>query len=326
MASDRGHPDQGAGGAFHLLTPAAELAALREPTAGVDLMDRHQLNRYESESQRMLKKGFSHFLSPQLQALIKEKPRIALSEKADFGELLAEEPSASPWPIQKLSIDQLRRSFLIRKRVAVAGVSANADEGEEGPPVPPDVPMANQTTNKFSPAYAKKAKQAAKRPRPSSDDDEEGAGDAFSSASATPPNPDFKPTVKPLISKLVAMKWHGWRNPFMTVFNKSNAPPRYFEFIKRPMNLTYIRDNLNKNKYTSVAEVEADLELVVSNALTFNRPHDPVHQFALELQTAFRSELPQIKQTLEDLAQQRQQQQAAGGMSGGQVDKKPRVR
>lgn len=80
--------------------------------------------------------------------------------------------------------------------------------------------------------------------------------------------------------------------------------------------------------FPQVAEVEADLELVVSNAVAFNRPHDPVHQFALELQAAFRSELPQIKQTLEDLAQQ-QQQQAAGGSSGGQVgqvDKKPRVR
>ena len=76
-----------------------------------------------------------------------------------------------------------------------------------------------------------------------------------------------------------------------------------------------------------MAEVEADLELVVHNAVTFNRPHDPVHQFALELQAAFRSELPQIKQTLEDLAQQQQQQQQqAGGSSSGQVDKKPRVR
>lgn len=73
--------------------------------------------------------------------------------------------------------------------------------------------------------------------------------------------------------------------------------------------------------FPQVAEIEADLELIVSNALTFNRPHDPVHQFALELQAAFRSELPQVKQTLEDLAQQ-----AAGGSSGGQVDKKPRVR
>lgn len=117
-------------------------------------MDRHQLNRYESESRRALKKGISHFLSPQLQALVKEKPRVALSEKADFAELLAEEPSGRP--ITTLDVEILRRSFMIRKRVTPAGVTAGAAEEEGGVTVPPDVPMAQQTTNKFSPAYAKK--------------------------------------------------------------------------------------------------------------------------------------------------------------------------
>lgn len=59
--------------------------------------------------------------------------------------------------------------------------------------------------------------------------------------------------MKPLISKLVAMKWPDWSNPFMTVFKKSTAPPRYFEFVKKQMNLTFMRDNLNKNKYTTVS-------------------------------------------------------------------------
>lgn len=48
-----------------------------------------------------------------------------------------------------------------------------------------------------------------------------------------------------------------------------------------------------------VAEMEADLELTVNNALTFNPATDPVHHYALELQSAFRSELPQIKRALE---------------------------
>lgn len=98
------------------------------------------------------------------------------------------------------------------------------------------------------------AKHATKRPRPSSDDDEEGAGEAFPTAAAAAAPGDFKSAVKPLVSKLVAMKWPGWSNPFVTVFKKSNAPPRYFDFIKRPMNLTFVRDNLSKNKYTSVSE------------------------------------------------------------------------
>lgn len=144
-------------GPLHLVTPAAALEALREPTAGVDLMVRHNLNRYEEESRRTLRRGISHFLSPQLQVLIKEKPRIALAEKGEFAELLSEELSGRP--IQELSIDLLRRSFMIRRRVA-NGSSPSYDDDEAAapgrPPVPPDVPFAEQTTNKASPAFAKK--------------------------------------------------------------------------------------------------------------------------------------------------------------------------
>ncbi|CBJ31749.1 conserved unknown protein [Ectocarpus siliculosus] len=297
---------------------------------GVDIMDRHQLHRYDAESRRTLRKGISHFLSPQLQVLIKEKPRIALAEKADFAELLSEERSGRC--IEELSMDLMRRSFMIRKRVAPGSAAGGlADEEGGGPPVPPDMPAALQTTNKLSPAFAKKAKQVAKqamkRQRPSSDNEEgemaSASGYSSSASAAAPLSQDAKSLVKPLISRLVAMKWpSGWGNPFTTVFKKSNAPPRYFEFIKRPMNLTFIRDNLNKNKYTTVAEVEADLELIVTNALAFNRPSDPVYQFALELQEAFRSELSLIKRNLEDLAQQG----GGGSGSGGGQDKKQRVR
>lgn len=59
--------------------------------------------------------------------------------------------------------------------------------------------------------------------------------------------------MKPLISKLIAMRWPDWSNPFSIVLKRSNAPPRYFEVVKRHMNLTYIRDNVNRNKYSSVS-------------------------------------------------------------------------
>lgn len=68
-----------------------------------------------------------------------------------------------------------------------------------------------------------------------------------------PPPPDIKAIVKPLISKLIAMKWPGWSNPFSIVLKRSNAPPRYFEVVKRHMNLIYIRDNINKNRYSTVS-------------------------------------------------------------------------
>lgn len=141
---------------LHLLIPAPAMEALREPTAGVDLMGRHSLHRFSGEIRKTLRRGISHFLPPRLQALVKEKPRVVLAEKADFAELLSEPPSGRP--IQELSIDLLRRSFLIRKRMG--GTVSPQEEEEDNvpgrPPVPPDVPMAEQTTNKMSPAFLKK--------------------------------------------------------------------------------------------------------------------------------------------------------------------------
>lgn len=135
---------------LYLVTPPPAMEALREATAGVDLMERHRLRRYDSETTRTLRKGFTHFLSPLLQTLVKEKPRVMLTEKAEFPELLSEEPSGRP--IQELSMELLRRSFLIRRKVVIAG--AEAEEGEKD--AVPDIPMVEQTTNKFSPAYSKK--------------------------------------------------------------------------------------------------------------------------------------------------------------------------
>lgn len=66
-----------------------------------------------------------------------------------------------------------------------------------------------------------------------------------------------------------------------------------------------------------VAEVEADLELIVKNAHMFNRPTDPVFRFATELQTAFRRELPRIYSSAEGEGARK---------SDVQTDKKPRVR
>lgn len=84
----------------------------------------------------------------------------------------------------------------------------------------------------------------AKRGR-SSDDD--GASESSKQTGVT-----IKWAVKPLITKLMRMQWTGWKNPFSTVLTKNNAPPKYFDIIVRPMNLTYVRDNVNRNKYSSV--------------------------------------------------------------------------
>lgn len=148
-------------GHLHLITPSPALEAMRESTAGVDLMERHRLKRFAGEPARKLKRGFSHFLSPQLQAVVRDKPRVMLAEKADFAELLSEEPSGRP--IKELSIELLRRSFFIRRRVgpAPSSVGEDAEDASGGagrPQVPPDVPLEQQITNKLSPAFTKKVR------------------------------------------------------------------------------------------------------------------------------------------------------------------------
>lgn len=128
------------------------------------------------------------------------------------------------------------------------------------------------------------------------------------------------------------------------------------------MNLIYIRDNLNRKQYSTVRldclliyvfslqhgndqvyahfsfpilileelaprwwqvrKVEDDLDLLVNNALAFNRQSDPVYQQALELQSVYRAELPHLKNILE-----REQARAKRGSDAdGQLDKKARMR
>lgn len=105
---------------------------------------------------RKLRRGFSHFLSPHLQVMVKEKPRIMLAEKADFSDLLSEELSGRP--IQELSMDLMRRSFTIRRRVGPPPPLDDGGANPGRPPVPPDIPMEEQTTNKLSVAYKKKVR------------------------------------------------------------------------------------------------------------------------------------------------------------------------
>ena len=60
--------------------------------------------------------------------------------------------------------------------------------------------------------------------------------------------------------------------------------PHYFDVIPRATarDLTTIRGFLNSGKYTSVAEFEDDINLMINNALTFNPPGTVVNNIALD--------------------------------------------
>eukprot|EP01119_Soliformovum_irregulare_P000497 TRINITY_DN10345_c0_g1_i2.p1 TRINITY_DN10345_c0_g1~~TRINITY_DN10345_c0_g1_i2.p1 ORF type:complete len:394 (-),score=83.47 TRINITY_DN10345_c0_g1_i2:26-1207(-) len=63
--------------------------------------------------------------------------------------------------------------------------------------------------------------------------------------------------------------------------------PDYLKIIKHPMDLGTIQFKLDSNVYTSVDEALADVELIWSNAFTYNSENSPVHQYAMEMKRFF---------------------------------------
>lgn len=58
----------------------------------------------------------------------------------------------------------------------------------------------------------------------------------------------------------------------------------YHDVIKEPMDTGTIRQRLNDGVYQNFAEFQRDLNLVWSNAMTYNPPNDPVHKWAKDFQ------------------------------------------
>ncbi|KAJ6541894.1 hypothetical protein B0H19DRAFT_1175115 [Mycena capillaripes] len=63
--------------------------------------------------------------------------------------------------------------------------------------------------------------------------------------------------------------------------------PTYFDIIKRPRDLHTIRNKLNGDKYETVEAFEADIQLMVDNAITFNGLESDVGALAIGLKDRF---------------------------------------
>lgn len=62
-------------------------------------------------------------------------------------------------------------------------------------------------------------------------------------------------------------------NPFRVVIDRDNfetVAPNYFDVIKTPMNLTYIKAKVDKYEYASLQDFFEDVQLMISNALAYN--------------------------------------------------------
>jgi len=64
--------------------------------------------------------------------------------------------------------------------------------------------------------------------------------------------------------------------------------PTYFDIIKHPRDLHTIRNWLNGDKYDTVEAFEADIQLMVDNAITFNGLESDVGALAMGLRDRFR--------------------------------------
>ncbi|KAJ6520284.1 hypothetical protein C8R45DRAFT_55863 [Mycena sanguinolenta] len=86
------------------------------------------------------------------------------------------------------------------------------------------------------------------------------------------------------------------KDPTWWVFHQPVDPvllgiPTYFEVIKHPRDLSTIRNWLNSDKYDSVEAFEADIQLMVDNAITFNGLESDVGALATALRDRFREML-----------------------------------
>ena len=91
----------------------------------------------------------------------------------------------------------------------------------------------------------------------------------------------------------------GNTNPFRIVIDENTCVqmgiPDYCTVIAKPMNLTYVKERVENRSYLTLHDFFSDIELIISNALTYNTdPRNPYHVAALD----FRSVVDCLKQNI----------------------------
>ncbi|RDX51973.1 hypothetical protein OH76DRAFT_1400878 [Lentinus brumalis] len=104
-----------------------------------------------------------------------------------------------------------------------------------------------------------------------------------------------KNALKKMLNQLIS-------EPLSWVFREPVDPvilgiPTYFDIIPRKdaRDLKTIMQKLNQDKYDSIDAFEADLDLMIHNAITFNGAASEVGEFAVKLQNRYRELLAPIK-------------------------------
>jgi hypothetical protein len=64
--------------------------------------------------------------------------------------------------------------------------------------------------------------------------------------------------------------------------------PGYFDIVKRPMDLTTVRQRLQNDEYSTFQDWKEDVLLIFANATAYNGKGSPISEMAVELQSLFR--------------------------------------
>ena len=94
--------------------------------------------------------------------------------------------------------------------------------------------------------------------------------------------------------------------PFLKPVTEKEAPG-YFQEVSRPMDLSTVRAKLHSHQYRSSRVWQADLRLMLANALQYNRPKDIVYKLAVELGRVLEAKVEADPQVQADLARVQEQ-------------------
>lgn len=76
--------------------------------------------------------------------------------------------------------------------------------------------------------------------------------------------------------------------------------PDYYDIIKKPMDLTTLKDNIKNSKYKSKDAFQEDVMLIFKNAKTYNQKRTIYYKCAVELQEHAEKLLNNLKYDFDD--------------------------
>ncbi|KAL5492640.1 hypothetical protein ACEPAI_4087 [Sanghuangporus weigelae] len=105
------------------------------------------------------------------------------------------------------------------------------------------------------------------------------------------------PMMRHVFERIAALDRHGY---FKNPVSKAEVPD-YFDVIKKPMCWNTIEAKLDANVYWNVKDFQDDIELVVNNAMQYNKSDSPFYRTASRMKNQATALLDELKQLARDV-------------------------